>query len=181
MAPEHRPVATGFFPAARVGLTVGVLVAVLGAVLLRREPVSEAPVVEPALEQASVAQGEVARAPGEPPRALVGPVVAHVWLENCPDCMSAFAAHARLQEENALAGMTQVNVAYGTSTPAFRAKYHVDANLIEDGDGSKVVARYGIGSFTTLVIDARGALLLSDRPDRLGYVERVRAAWQKTR
>lgn len=177
MAPEHRPVATGFFPAARVGLTVGVLVAVLGAVLLR----SEAPVVEAALEHARVGPGEVVRAPVELPGALVGPVVAHVWLENCPDCMSAFEAHARLQEEHALAGMTQVNVAYGMSTPAFRAKYHVDENLIEDGDGSKVVARYGIGSFTTLVIDARGALLLSDRPDRDGYVERVRAAWQKTR
>ena len=172
MAPEHRPIATEFFPTARVALVIGALVATLGAAVAKRaDDVGPAPVVE------SVPVPAAPRVSSE----LVGPVVAHVWLENCADCMSAFAAHARLQESNALAGVPQVNVAYGASTPEFRAQYRVDANLIEDGDGSKVVNRYGISSFTTLVIDANGALLLRDRPDRPGYVERVREAWGRAR
>lgn len=169
MSPEHRPVATGFFPAARVGLFVGVLVAAVGANVLKQAPAAPAADVLDVAPRVPVAG------------ALAGPVVAHVWLENCADCMSAFQAHARLQEQGALAGIPQVNVAYGRSTPAFRAKYRVDQNLIEDEDGSQVVNAYGIGSFTTLVIDAKGELLLKDRPDRDGYLDRVREAWSRAR
>ena len=184
MSPEHRPVAIAFFPTARIALTIGVLVAAFGAAMIKREEPVEIDVVTTEAEPVpSVQRPEPSpSAPAHAPEGgLVGPVVAHVWLENCADCMTAFAAHARLQSEGALEGVPQVNVAYGASTPAFRAQYRVDANLIEDGDGSKVVHRYGISSFTTLVIDAKGELLLRDRPDRDGYVERVREAWSRAR
>lgn len=170
MAPEHRPVATAFFPAARIGIFVGVVVAIVGAW---------------AYEGARAAAGAVreARAPSALPQdsALVGPIVAHVWLESCADCMTAFEAHARIQDARALDGIPQANVAYGASTPEFRARYRVEAGLIEDTDGSKVVHRFGIASFTTLVIDKSGALVLRDRPDHAGYVERVREAWARAR
>ena len=164
MAAELQPLPTGFFPVARLALLAGALAAAFGAAFLKGDP--EAPPVA---------------APVTAPAALGGPVVAHVWLENCADCMSAFQAHALVQQQDALAGMKQVNVAYGVSTPAFRAKYRVDTNVIEDIDGSQVVQRYGISSFTTLVLDGQGNVLLSDRPDRPGYVERVRAAWARAR
>lgn len=185
MPPEHRPVAIAFFPTARIALAIGVLVAAFGAAVIKREGPVEIEVVtsavSPNVRPSTVSPTSISAAAHAPEGGLVGPVVAHVWLENCADCMSAFAAHARLQNEGALEGIPQVNVAYGASTPAFRAQYRVDANLIEDGDGSKVVHRYGISSFTTLVIDAKGELLLRDRPDREGYVARVRDAWSRAR
>lgn len=167
MAPELRPVATRFFPATRMGLVVGVIIAIVGALLWLRERDRIAAMPMPVITPADV---------GLP---LRGPVVAHVWLENCADCMSAFDAHAQLHDAHALKGIPQVNVAYGNSTPAFAERYRVNVNLVVDADGSQVVKPFGIGSFTTLVLDKAGNVIHRDRPDHAGYADRVKEAWAR--
>lgn len=166
MAPELRPLPTRFVPVARLAFVAGALLAMLAAISVKR---------------AEAADGAAVVERGGAASVLVGPIVAHVWLENCADCMPAFQAHKTIQEAHLLQGIPQVNVAYGASTPVFRARYRVDTQLIEDTDGSKVVHPLGITSFTTLVIDAHGAVLWRDRPDRAGYVDRVRDAWMRVR
>lgn len=189
MAPELRPVGTSFFPAARMGLAVGIVVAFVGAVLWKGAaslprandvPVEPAPIMVTSVIGHPPGSG----APSETIELHVGlplrgPVVAHVWLENCADCMSAFAAFKEMRDRNELAGLPQVNVAYGTSTPEFAARYRVNENLVVDRDGSQAVKPFGIGSFTTLVLDKRGNVIHRDRPDHAGYVERVKEAWTR--
>jgi hypothetical protein len=104
--------------------------------------------------------------------------VVHVWLEGCADCMPAFAAIARLRDDPRLAPLPTLNVAYGTATPDFAARYGVDRRLVQDADGRAVVQPLGIGSFTTLVVAPNGRVVLMDRPDRDGYVDRVVAAYR---
>lgn len=186
MAPELRPVGTGFFPAARMGLAVGIVVAFVGAALWMRARDSTVVAMPAAVAQIDVAPTDVAPFKPVQPRVdahvglpLRGPVVAHVWLENCADCMSAFGAFQQVRERNELEGIAQVNVAYGSSTPEFAARYRVDENLVIDADGSQVVKPFGIGSFTTLVLDKSGAVIHRDRPDHAGYAERVKEAWTR--
>lgn len=189
MAPELRPVGTSFFPAARMGLAVGIVVAFVGAVLWKGAASlpNTTEVIDPTAPSV-VASSVFATPPDAPTIApiapyvglpLRGPVVAHIWLENCADCMSAFAAYKEVRERNELEGLPQVNVAYGSSTPEFAARYRVDDNLVVDRDGSQAVKPFGIGSFTTLVLDKNGAVIHRDRPDHAGYVERVKAAWTR--
>lgn len=196
MAPELRPVGTGFFPAARVGLAVGIVVAFVGAGLWKdaaaapraTEMPADAEPVAPTLVAGSViAVPRDVSSPMAPIAPITpyvglplrGPVVAHVWLENCADCMSAFAAFREVRQRNELEGLPQVNVAYGSSTKEFAARYRVDDNLVVDRDGSLAVKPFGIGSFTTLVLDKDGAVIHRDRPDHAGYVERVKDAWAR--
>lgn len=194
MAPEHTPVATGFVPATRIGLAVGVVVAVVGGWLwtnaqkqMRATPVTVGidaaalPAPTPAPTPTALTPTTAKAAPVRAELPLKGPVVVHVWLENCADCMSAFEAHARIHDARVLRDIPQVNVAYGSSTPAFAEKYRVNENLVVDRDGSQVVQRFGISSFTTLVLDKHGQLVHRDRPDHEGYVQRIEEAWAMVR
>jgi hypothetical protein len=102
--------------------------------------------------------------------------VMHVWKEACADCMPAFEAIASIERQGGLGSdVFVVNVAYGTADPNWAKAYGVSTNLTFDYGGVQVVRPLGISSFTTLVIDEQGKILARDRPDRPGYVERIRA------
>ncbi len=103
--------------------------------------------------------------------------VVNVWLQGCADCMPAFEAMRRLEDEGGLGVAVPVyNIAYGEADPTWALRYGVHTNLVFDPGGTSVVRPLGIGTFTTLVIDSHGTILLRDRPDRPGYRARVRAA-----
>ena len=103
--------------------------------------------------------------------------IVHVWLQGCSDCMPAFNAMAQIYSDGSLnVGAPIVNVAYGEADETWAGRYGVATNLVFDPGGANVVKPLGIGTFTTLVIDPDGTVLLRDRPDRPGYVARVRAA-----
>ena len=103
--------------------------------------------------------------------------IIHVWLQGCQDCMPAFEAMRRLEDDGGLGVDVPIyNVAYGEADPTWATRYGVRANLAYDAAGTNVVRPLGIGTFTTLVVDRGGAILLRDRPDRPGYRARVRAA-----
>lgn len=175
---SDRPVPARFFPAARLGLVVGLTVGLAGAVLVRVVDAPPSPVVDapPVLAPA------VGVFPREPPTNLEGrvslPGVVNVWLESCADCMPAFKAWREIERAGTLDGLPLTNVAYGQASPQFVDAYRVHQNLIVDADGELMVKRFGIGSFTTLVLDRHGHEVLRDRPDRQGYPERVKAAWR---
>ena len=102
------------------------------------------------------------------------PLVVNVWLQACQDCMPAFEAAAALERAGGLGvHVPVVNVAYGQASPEWAAKYGVAENLVFDPAGASVVQPLGISTFTTLVIDAKGSVRHTDRPDRAGYKERV--------
>lgn len=103
--------------------------------------------------------------------------IIHVWLQGCQDCMPAFEAMRRLEDEGGLGVDIPIyNVAYGEADPTWAMRYGVRTNLAYDVGGASVVRPLGIGTFTTLVVDRDGTILLRDRPDRPGYRARVRAA-----
>jgi len=103
--------------------------------------------------------------------------IVHVWLQGCQDCMPAFEAMRRLEDEGGLGVDVPIyNVAYGEADPTWAMRYGVRTNLAYDVGGASVVRPLGIGTFTTLVVDKGGTVLLRDRPDRPGYRARVRAA-----
>jgi hypothetical protein len=106
-----------------------------------------------------------------------GRSVIHVWLQGCADCMPAFEAMRVLDSAGGLrVRVPVVNVAYGEADVTWATRYGVSHNLVFDQGGASVVKPLGIGSFTTLVVDTDGTILLRDRPDRAGYLARVRAA-----
>lgn len=103
--------------------------------------------------------------------------VVNVWLQGCSDCMPAFEAMAKLEREGGLgADVPVVNVAYGEADLAWAQRYGVGSNLVYDLGGAQVVKPIGIRTFTTLVVDPNGSIIHRDRPDRAGYVARVRTA-----
>ncbi len=103
--------------------------------------------------------------------------IVHVWLQGCQDCMPAFEAMRRLEDEGGLGVDVPIyNIAYGEADPTWAMRYGVRTNLAYDVGGTSVVRPLGIGTFTTLVVDKGGAIILRDRPDRPGYRARVRAA-----
>lgn len=103
--------------------------------------------------------------------------IVHVWLQGCQDCMPAFEAMRRLEDEGGLGVDVPIyNIAYGEADPTWAMRYGVRKNLAYDVGGLSVVRPLGIGTFTTLVVDKGGTILLRDRPDRPGYRARVRAA-----
>lgn len=101
--------------------------------------------------------------------------VVHVWLQACADCMPAFEAMKNLELQLAFVEADVFNVAYGSADPNWAAQYGVRKNLVLDHGGAKVVRPLGITSFTTVVFDEDGKIIGRDRPDRPGYVERLRA------
>ena len=103
--------------------------------------------------------------------------VVNVWLQGCSDCMPAFDAMAQLESEGGLnVEGPVINVAYGEADQAWARRYGVATNLVFDPAGAGVVKPLGIGTFTTLVVDPDGTIIHRDRPDRPGYVARVRSA-----
>jgi len=102
------------------------------------------------------------------------PMIVNVWLQGCQDCMPAFAAwrdfHARIPADFPVA-----NVAYGRADEAWAASYHLDERLVFD-EGSAIVNPLGIGSFTTLVVDADGVVVFRDRPDGPAFFDRMQGA-----
>lgn len=103
--------------------------------------------------------------------------IMHVWLQGCSDCMPAFKAMSEVQAGGGFGvDAPIVNVAYGEADESWARTFGVSDNLVFDPDGANVVKPLGISSFTTLVVETDGRVLHSDRPDRTGYVTRVRNA-----
>lgn len=157
-----------------LGLVAGVALTVLGLrlkdALEPRESVVEVTPV-------STPDGRVVHLPPLPPGAPThGPRVVHVWLQGCSDCMPAFEAMRALSQHGGL-GVPEVNVAYGSAEPAWAERYGVGKNLVVD-PGENVVSPLGISSFTTMVLDADDHVRLVDRPDKPGYADRIRGAYQ---
>ncbi len=102
------------------------------------------------------------------------PMIVNVWLQGCPDCMPAFEAYRAVHTSGGFGvDAPVVNVAYSNATVEWAKQYGVEQNLVLDPDGAALVNPLGIGTFTTLVIDRRGDVVLTDRPDRIGYAARV--------
>lgn len=112
--------------------------------------------------------------PGDITVTLSGIAIVHVWLQGCPDCMPAFEAIKRLAPEHGFSVPT-FNVAYGSADPSWAKSYGVATNLAFD-DGSHLVRPLGIGTFTTFVIDERGAAVRVGSPAEEGYSSRLRDA-----
>ncbi len=104
-----------------------------------------------------------------------GPVIVHVWLQACADCMPAFEAVRELAARDVQFPCPVVNVAYGQATPEWAAQYGVEKSLVFD-PGTALVHPLGIGTFTTVVIDAEGFVRAQEIPTQPGYLERVCAA-----
>ncbi len=66
-------------------------------------------------------------------------------------------------------------MAYGSASEDWARSYGVEERPVFDS-GSVLVQPLGIGTFTTLVIDAEGRVVHRDYPRNRGYAERVRAA-----
>ena len=106
-----------------------------------------------------------------------GLAIMNVWMQGCQDCMPAFEAMKRLEDEGGLGVDVPIyNIAYGEAEPRWAMRYGVRENLAYDLGGASVVRPLGINTFTTLVVDRDGTILLRDRPDQTGFRARVRAA-----
>ena len=105
------------------------------------------------------------------------PAIVHVWLQGCSDCMNSFEAYRDLRQEGELEfGVPVVNVsAFNPASQQWAADYGVDERLVHDR-GAALVQPLGIGTFTTLVMDAEGKIVHRDYPRNAGYVQRVRDA-----
>lgn len=182
IAPDRRPL---FFS---VTLGVGVLLGSFGTLAIERYA-PKAPTTTPA--SAVVGQGQGQGRVGLEGRHVdlpltastspmpEGPIVVHVWLQGCADCMTAFEAMRAISHEGGL-GVPQVNVAYGSADAAWAESYGVSERLTRD-PGALVVNPLGISSFTTLVLDESHVIRLVDRPDRPGYKDRVQGAMKALR
>jgi len=123
-------------------------------------------------------EGQKVVLPPQPPGTTVpdGPLVVHVWLQGCADCMTAFEGMRSISAQGGM-GVPQVNVAYGSADGAWAKSYGVDERLVVD-TGNTVVTPLGISSFTTLVLDAEHVVRLVDRPDQPGYLFRIQGAYR---
>ncbi len=109
---------------------------------------------------------------------VTGPAVINVWLQGCADCMPAFEANKQLIQQGGYGSDVVVyNIAYGRADPSWATSYLVDTNLLFD-EGSAVVQPLGIGTFTTLVVGASGAVTVIGAPTAPNHKARVLAAWQ---
>ena len=115
------------------------------------------------------------------PTTLPALAVINVWLENCGDCMPTFEAWRALVEAGGVPGGARVeNIAYGSEQPTtrdFAARYHVDGHLSFDVDGSRIVQRTGIGTFTTFVTDDRGVIVWRGRAVDAGFAANLARAY----
>jgi hypothetical protein len=134
----------------------------------------------PAVPAPSIVNGPVTlRGPGGNETLPLGePAIVHVWLQGCSDCMGSFNAYRDMRSRGELDfGVPVVNVAYGNASEEWAAEYGVDERLVFDS-GQALVQPMGIGTFTTLVMDAEGTVVHRDYPRDRGYAKRVRAALQ---
>src|SRR5687768_899505 len=160
---EHRPIATGFFPVARLGVGIGLVVGLLGFAIDKMRP-APAPQIVARVETASAPtppepappsteqlpedewpRGELAGPSTTWPVPLRGPLVAHVWLEGCRDCMPAFEAWKRIKEMGSIDDLSQIHVAYGRASDEFVREYGVGHRLVYDTDGSAGVRPFNVG------------------------------------
>lgn len=111
------------------------------------------------------------------------PVMVNIWLEGCRDCMPAFEAYQAMgfapqRAEDVKGrglqthGVPTVNVAYGSATAEWAAKYGLSENLMFD-PGENLVKPLGIGTFTTLVLDEQGWVRFKGRPDDPGFAGKL--------
>jgi hypothetical protein len=102
------------------------------------------------------------------------PVVLNAWVQGRPDSMDAFRATRELAAAGGLRlKVPIVNVAQGKADPAWAATWGVRERLVFDPDGAAVFAPLAVGGFTTYVVDASGKVRYTDRPDRVGYAQRL--------
>ncbi len=107
------------------------------------------------------------------------PLIVHVWLQGCGDCMPAFEAMRRLHEGGNVMPLPVINVAYGRASKQWAQRYGLHDPLVFDA-GENVVRPLGIGTFTTLVVDGDGTVLERVRPTQSSYIKRILAAARKT-
>lgn len=108
---------------------------------------------------------------------MATPVVIQVWLQGCGDCMPAFEAHRELKAAGGLEpGLPVINVAYGHADPSWALQYGLGDGLVFDPAGAALVRPLGLNSFTTLIMDENGRIVLKDRPDNPGYADRMAGA-----
>ena len=88
--------------------------------------------------------------------------------------MPAFRAMKNIMNKGQLANIPVINVAYGSATQEWAKKYGVAERLVFDPAGKLIVRPLGISTFTTFVLDKDGTILLRDRPDRSGFVDRIK-------
>ncbi len=162
-------------------MIAGVVLWVLGGWALDALQTSIAEPVQP-LQTPGYVAGRVPRSTLSGPggiQAMPPPVrsVVNVWLQGCVDCMPAFNAMAQLQREGGMnVEAPVINVAYGEADETWARRYGVATNLVFDPGGGALVKPLGIGTFTTLVVEPDGTIIHRDRPDRDGYLARVRSA-----
>lgn len=112
---------------------------------------------------------------------IAGPAVVNVWLQGCADCMPAFEANKQLMQAGGYGSdVALYNIAYGRADVSWAASYGVDTHLVFD-DGGAVVQPLGIGTFTTLVIDAAGGVTVIGSPVVADHKQRVLAAFNAAR
>lgn len=101
--------------------------------------------------------------------------VVHVWRQDCADCAPAFEAAERLGVGRGRWGVPVHNVAFGPFDLETARARGLDEGLVQD-PGTGIVRPLGIGTFTTLVVDADGFVQHRDQPQGEGYVGRVERA-----
>src|SRR4051812_44494006 len=114
MRDDPRPIPTRFFPAARLGLGAGIVLAFAVAAAAKSHPVPVAPAapVRDLVPEGPPPPSTFTATQPQPPR-LTGPAVVNVWLQGCADCMPAFKAWSEEYARGAFSGMRIENVAYG--------------------------------------------------------------------
>lgn len=95
--------------------------------------------------------------------------------------MPAFRSMPALRAGLAELGVEVWNVAWGPYDTSFVRAHCVDENVVVDLTGSQLVEPLGIKTFTTLVLDSKGNVVLRDRPDAAGYLDRLRLAVAKAK
>lgn len=100
------------------------------------------------------------------------PTVVNVWLQGCADCMASFEAWRDARARGALSGAPIVNVAFGRADAAWATRYGVHEQLVLD-DGKALVEPLGIRTFTTLLLDQGGRVLLRGSPRDPGFLDRL--------
>ena len=107
---------------------------------------------------------------------IAGPAVVNVWLQGCADCMPAFQANKQLMQAGGYGSdVALYNVAYGRADASWAQSFLVDTHLVFD-DGGAVVQPLGIGTFTTLVVDAAGGVTVIGSPVAADHKQRVLTA-----
>lgn len=136
---------------------------------------SSAPAASPSGRRVRRLKGRLMNLDGERLQLPSGePMVVNVFLERCADCMPAFRSWRDNRERLDLS-IPVVNVAYARATPSWLKQYKLDDNVWIDR-GQVAVNPHGIRTFTTLVIDAEGRIMLRILPTQKNYVQRVNDA-----